>query len=32
MSKARVPISTYRLQFHAGWNFSQAHEISSIFK
>ena len=28
MFKARVPISTYRLQFHAGWNFSQATKLA----
>ena len=28
MFKARVPISTYRLQFHAGWNFSQAIKLT----
>jgi (1->4)-alpha-D-glucan 1-alpha-D-glucosylmutase len=29
MSQPRVPVSTYRLQFHAGWNFSQAQALTS---
>ena len=28
MSKVRIPTSTYRLQFHAGWNFSQAIKLT----